>query len=372
MKISCLFFVLGVCSISALGDQEFFYLGTYTDHASSKGIYQGTLDTATGKLGPLSVSASALDPSFLALRPDGQILYAAEETPGTGAVEAFRRTANGRLLRLNKRSANGNGTCHVSVDPTGRDVLVANYGSGSIACFRLRKNGSIGARTAFVQFSGSGPDADRQAGPHAHSIYVSPDDAFVYSCDLGSDRIWIFRFDAARGTLVANDPPFAQVPPGSGARHLVFGRDGELVYVSNETGHSISVFARNLSTGNLTPLQTVTSLPPGMPDAEAATAEIALHPNGKWLYVSNRGSDTISAFAVGPSGRLKFMQSLAAGVKSPRSFAIDPVGRWMIVAGQNDNRIAVLKIDPASGELSTTDQSAQLGSPVCVLFQTKK
>jgi 6-phosphogluconolactonase len=372
MKIRSLLFILCLCGAPAIGKQEAFYLGTYTDHSSSQGIYRGTLDTVTGKLGPLILSARAVDPSFLALRPDGRILYAAEETPGTGSVEAFRRGNDGRLLSLNRQSANGNGTCHVSVDLTGRNVLAANYGSGNIACFQLRKNGSISTRTAFVQFTGSGPDADRQAAPHAHSVYVSPDNAFVYSCDLGSDRIWIFKFDAAKGTLVANDPPFAQVPPGSGARHLVFGRGGSTVYVSNEMGRSVSIFARNPTTGNLTPLQTISSSLPGTPDAKAATAEVVLHPTGKWLYVSNRGSNTLSAFAIDPSGRLKFIQSLSAGVDSPRSFAIDPSGHWLIAAGQNDNRIAVLKIDSANGELSATAESAPAGSPVCVLFEIEK
>jgi 6-phosphogluconolactonase len=192
----------------------------------------------------------------------------------------------------------------------------------------------------------------------------------VYACDLGSDRIWIFKFDAARGRLVANDPPWAQVPPGNGPRHLVFSRNGGFLYVSNELGHSITVFARDSSTGKLTPLQT-TVVPSGKSGGNIRTAELALHPSGKWLYVSNRGGDTLSMFAVRSSGRLGLIQTIAAGVKSPRSFAIDPLGRWIIVAGQNDNRIAVLKIDARSGELSATAPSARAGGPVCVLFEKK-
>jgi 6-phosphogluconolactonase len=222
-----------------------------------------------------------------------------------------------------------------------------------------------------IQLAGSGPNPKRQLGPHAHSIYTSPDDAFVYACDLGSDKVWIFKFDAGDGTLVPSDPPFARVPPGSGPRHLAFNPNGKFVYVSNEMGHDVTVFTRNASTGDLTVLETVGTLPAGTPEGNVTTAEIALHPSGKWLYVSNRGCDTISAFAVGEDGRIKLIQSVAAGVKFPRNFGLDASGQWMITAGQNDGRIAVLKVDPASGRLSATDQSAQVGSPVCVLFEGK-
>jgi 6-phosphogluconolactonase len=361
-------FVLG--TISAFGEQESFYIGTYTDHSSSKGIYQGSLDSVTGKLGRIVLAAAASDPSFIALSPDGQTLYAAEELPDAGRVQAFRRTNDGSLFALNRRSAGGQATCHVSIDPSGRDVLVANYGSGTIACFRIRKDGAIGFRTARIRFSGSGPNEDRQQGPHAHCIYASPDDAFVYACDLGSDRIWIFKFDAARGRLVAHDPSWAQVPPGSGPRHFFFSRDGKFVYVTNELGHSVTVFARNSSIGNLTWLQTIV-IPSEKSGQKSSAAEIALHPSGRWLYVSSRGSDTLSVFATRPSGRLRLIQAVCAGVKSPRSFAIDPLGRWLVAAGQDDNRIAVLRIDARNGELSATTHSARLGSPVCVLFEKK-
>jgi 6-phosphogluconolactonase len=370
MKSFRLFFVLVLGATSVFGEQESFYLGTYTGRSSSHGIYRGSLDSVTGKLGAITLAAATIDPSFLALSPDGQALFAANELPGAGRVQAFRRADDGSLVELNRRSAGGEGTCHVSVDPSGRDLLVANYGSGIIACFQIRAGGKIGWRTARIRFTGSGPDADRQQGPHAHCVYASPDDAFIYSCDLGSDRIWIFKFDAARGRLVANDPPWAQVPPGSGPRHLVFSRDGAFLYVANELGHSVTVFARNSSTGKLTPLQTIV-ISSGKSDGKISAAEIALHPSGRWLYVSCRGSDTLSVFAVRPSGRLRLVQGISAEVKSPRSFAIDPSGRWIIAAGQDDNRIAVLRIDARSGELVVTAHSARLGSPVCVLFGRK-
>lgn len=367
MKSVGFFSAIVLCGTSALGEQESFYVGTYTDRSGSQGIYQASIDSVTGELGPITLAASVADPSFIALSPDEGNLYAVQELSGTGRVQAFRRGADGGLIALNGRSADGKGTCHLSLDPSGRDLLVANYETGSIACFRIQADGAIGDRTSLIPFSGSGPDAGRQRGPHAHCIEASPDDAFVYSCDLGSDRIWIFRFDAARGSLVPDKPPWVQVPPGSGPRHLVFSHDGRFFYVSNELGRSVSVFARDPVTGSLAPMETI-NLPAAGSGGNAIPAEIALHPGGRWLYVSNRGSDTLSVFAVRPSGRLTLIQNVDAGVKSPRSFAIDPTGRWIIAAGQGDNRIAVLKIDPQSGKLSAPVFSARAASPVCVLF----
>jgi 6-phosphogluconolactonase len=367
MKISGILFALLVAFSPVFGDSEPFYLGTYTDHSSSKGIYEGSLDSGTGKLGPLILAGLTVNPSFLALSPSGNALYASCETPGD--VQAFGREPHGGLFPLNRQAAGGSGTSYVAVDPGGQDVLIANYTSGSIACFRLQPNGSLGLRTAFVQFTGSGPNAKRQQGPHAHSIYVSPDDAFVYACDLGSDHVWIFKFDGAAGTLVPATPPFAIVPPGSGPRHLAFSLDGKYVYVANEMGHTVSVFFRDVATGVLNPLQTIDALPAGTPAENVTTAEIVLHPSGKWVYVSNRGCDTVSVFAPDSMGRLNLIQSISAGVNFPRSIAVDPSGRWLITAGQKDSRIAVLKIDPQTGLLSATLQSAQVGSPVCILFE---
>jgi 6-phosphogluconolactonase len=367
MKIPLALFWLAAGAPLAGAAPESFYLGTYTDHSGSKGIYAGTLDSMTGALGPLTLAASAVDPSFLALKPDGTALYTAEETPGAGAIGAWRRGTDGALSPLNQHSANGDGTCFVSIDPSGRDALIANYGSGSVACFRLRADGSVGDRTAFVPFTGSGPNHGRQQGPHAHCLLASPDGRFAYACDLGSDRLWVFRFDAATGKLVPDDPPAIQLGPGGGPRHLVFSREGKALYLASEMGHTVTVFSRDTFTGTLTPLQVISTLPPDAP-ASATTAEIVLHPNGKWLYVSNRGNDTITVFSIGAFDRLRRIESVPAGVQGPRSFAIDPGGRWLLVAGQNDNRLAVLRLDPQTGRLTVTTQATPAASPVCVLF----
>lgn len=363
--VSLLFLLTGDMA-SAFVEQASFYIGTYTDSSSSKGIYQGTIDIVNGKLGPLKLAAQATDPSFLALRPDNTALYAAEETPGIGQVQSFARKPDGSLTPLNEQSAEGNGTCHASVDPSGRDVFIANFGTGNIACFPLKPNGSISPRSAMIQF----PVSDSKHPPHAHSNYVSPDGKFVYSCDLGSDHVWIFKFDAAAGTLTPNDPPSASVPPGHGARHLAFSKDGKFIYVVNEMGHSVTLFARNAATGGLIPIQTVDALPPTT-SGNQASAEIVLHPSGRWLYVSNRGSDTISVFEIDSVGKLALIQNFPAEVQRTRSFAIDPMGHWMITAGQQDNRIAVLEINVSTGKLSATGHSAPVGSPVCVLFEER-
>jgi 6-phosphogluconolactonase len=364
-------FVLLALTVPASGRSLPFYVGTSTSDSSSKGIYEGTLNTETGELslaGPLALAENA---TFLALSPDGRHLYAAEELPGGGCVQAFSQEVNGRLDALNKQAVKGSGTCFVSVDATGHDVFLANYGSGSIACVQVKPDGSLVDATAFAQFTGSGPNISRQQTPHAHSIYASPDNAFVYACDLGTDRIYIFKLDAARGTLVAGDPAFATVPPGSGPRHIAFSLKGDFVYVANEMGNSVTVFSRNAVTGALNSLQTISTLVSGTPDPKVTTGEIVLHPSGKWLYVSNRTIDTISVFSIGTDGLLKLIQSTSSVVKFPRNFALDPTGQWLLAAGQKDNRIAVLKIDTASGKLTATPHEAEVGSPMCILFEGK-
>ncbi len=348
-----------------------FYLGTYTKPGKSQGIYVGKLDTATGKLSPIELAGEAKSPSFVALSPDQRFLYAAMEAGG-GAVGAFAVGADGKLTKLNEQPSGGGGACHVWVDATGKTVFVANYGGGSIASFAVKPDGSLGERATFVQFEGTGPDPKRQEKPHGHSIYTDAANKFVYSCDLGTDKVWIFKLDAAKSTLTPAEPPFGKVPAGGGPRHLAIHPNGKFAYANNEMGLSVTAFARNESTGALTELHTLPTLPEGADAKGASTAEIFCHPTGKWLYVSNRGHDTIATYAIGTDGKLTFIEAAPAQVKVPRGFAIDPSGQWLITAGQDDDKIAVLKIDPATGKLSATDQTASVGSPVCVLFAPQK
>lgn len=358
MKQMILFALLVLLGPNAPAKEAPFFV------CGSDGIYRGELDADTGKLGPLSLACKTSQANFLALSPDGKSLYATT----SNSVRSFAVGADGTLTPLNEIAEPGSEACHVSVDAAGRDVLVAEYNTGYVDCFSRKPDGMLGERTSFHMLEGSGPDKARQMGSHAHSIYIDPANKFVYVCDLGGDDVWIYKFDAAQGKLKANTPLLAKVPPGSGPRHLVFDASGRFVYVASEMGHCVTRFSRDAASGALTPLETVSTLPSEMPAAGVATAEIAIHPSGRWLYVSNRGCDTISEFSIGADGQLTLVDSVSSVAKFPRNFALDPSGRWLIVAGQKDNRLAVLKIDPANGRLTATDQFTGMAAPNCVLF----
>ncbi len=343
-----------------------FYLGTYTVKSPSQGIYTGTLETRTGVLGPVTLATKAQSPSFLAFSPDRKVLYACAEG-NQGIVYAFNKEADGRLSLLNQLPS-GSVDCHVSVDATGQTLFLASYGEGNVSAFALKPDGSLDHRSAFIQETGTGPNPLRQTGPHLHSMYHDPENRRVYACDLGTDHVYIFNYNPVSGGLTPSQPPFAQMPPGSGPRHLAWSPDGRFAYVNGEMDCNVTVFKRDPASGALELIQTLPTLPPGTDTNGVTTAEIFCHPNGRWLYVSNRGCGTITVYARGDDGRLTWIQSAPAQVKVPRGFALDPSGQWLLVGGQSENKIAVLKIDQASGELSPTDQTTGVGAPVCVVF----
>jgi 6-phosphogluconolactonase len=286
----------------------------------------------------------------------------------SGQVGAFRVLQDGRLDLLNKESSGGGGACHVWVNPSGSHVMVANYGTGNIAVFPLAGDGSVGEASAQVQFTGSGPNPHRQKKPHAHAIYTDADDRFVFVCDLGTDKIWSFGFDPEKGTLTPTEPAFAQVPPGGGPRHLALHPGGKFAYVNNEMGMSVTAFSRDPETGVLFPFQTISTLEEGA-EVAGATAEIFVHPTGRWLYVSNRGPDTITVYEIADNGRLEKIQIAPSGVREPRGFAIDASGQWLVVAGQNDDRVVSLRIDQETGTLSASGHEVGVPKPVCILFR---
>jgi len=349
-----------------------FFVGTYTDNGMSRGIYTGTLDTQTGHLSPLELAAGLQSPNYLALSPDQKSLYAVSPTNG-GSVADFNVNTNGRLTFLNLLPS-GKECCHVSVGATGRNVFVVNYFADSVGSYLANPDGSLKEIAQYQTFKGSGPVADRQDRPHLHSIYADAADRFVYACDLGTDNIWFFGLHPRTGKLDPLDPPSFKVPPGSGPRHLAFSPDQQFVYVNGEMGLNVNVFARTYSNGKLKLIQTIGTLPPTAERAGMSTAEIVCHPSGKWLYVSHRDSlhrrrDSVAVFAIGSDGQLTWLQNAPAEVRVPRGFGVDPTGHWLIMAGQSDNKLAVLKIDEATGKLSSTDQTAMVGSPVCVIFE---
>ena len=372
MKHLVPFVLMHFLCVAVMADEVRFYLGTYTDKQTSKGIYTGKLDTSTGRISPLELAVETVSPTFLALSPNGKFLYASSEN----SVAAFRVEDNGRLTALNEMPS-GSGACHVSVDATGRNVFAAHYNGGSIACFQTKPDGSLAARTTSIQLTGSGPNPERQTHPYLHSMYPDESNRRVYACDLGTDSVWIFHFDSQTGVLTPNDPPSAKVPPGSGPRHLALHPNGRFAYVNGELAMNVTAFARNARNGKLTALQTLPTLPSGTSSNGFSTAEIFCHPSGKWLYVSNRDisnqrRDSIAVYAIGKNGKLKWIENAPVPVKVPRGFGIDPTGRWLIVGGQQDNKIAVLKIDSATGRLSVTDQFAGVGAPVCVIYAPTK
>jgi len=360
--------LLGLSAVSA--ETIDFYIGTYTKPGGSKGIQRGSLDLATGALKLEGLAAEAKNPSFLAVHPNGKFLYAAVEGGG-GAVGAFAIEKDGALRHLNDDSTKGAGNCHVFVDASGKNVLAANYGGGSIASLPIRADGSVGPATGFVQHTGQSVNPKRQSAPHAHSIYANGD--FVYACDLGTDDVFVYRFDATKGTLVPNSPPSGKVPPGSGPRHLAFHPKGGFAYVNNEMTSAVTAFAHDAKKGTLTALQTLSTLPDSAADAaKNSTAEIFCHPSGRFLYVSNRGHDSIAVFAIGADGKLTSVQHAPAKVKTPRGFALSPDGNWLVAAGQASDSLASHRIDPATGKLTPAAEVAGVGAPVCVVFANPK
>jgi 6-phosphogluconolactonase len=349
------------------------FIGTYTSPAS-RGIYVSRLDPASGQLSAPTLAAEARNPSFLASTPDGRFLYAVNElnevdgTPG-GSVTAYAvDKATGTLKKLNAQSTVGGGPCHVSV--VGRLVFVANYGGGSIAAYPIEADGSLKPASSFVQHTGASVDPQRQKGPHAHGVTPDPSGRFLYVPDLGLDKVFVYRIDAAKGALTAATPPFAAITPGAGPRHVALSADGRRVYVITEMGMTIEVFERAPATGALTRVQTISTLPAGQDVAKGfSTAEILLHPSGRFLYGSNRGHDSLAVYAVAPdTGRLTLVEHVPTGGKMPRAFTIDPSGAFLIAGNQNSDQVVAFRIDAKSGRLTPAGQPVAVGKPVSFEF----
>ncbi|MGA2772325.1 MAG: lactonase family protein [Bryobacteraceae bacterium] len=343
------------------------YIGTYT-RPPSQGIYAWRFQAASGKLTPLGLAAETSNPTFLAVDPNQRFLYAANEDKA-GTISAFAiDPATGQLKLLNRVPSRGSGPCHVAVDPGGKWVFAANYNSGSVAAFPVREDGTLGEATGFVQHVGSSVNAQRQSGPHAHSANVSPDGRWLLVADLGLDQILSYRVDAVKGTLSAGDPPFTKVAPGSGPRHLAFGRDGRFAYAINEMLSTVTVFRYNSAHGSLDELQTAPVTPEGYTGPKSS-AEIAVDPSGKFLYGSNRGDSTIAVFRIdGDKGTLTAVERVSTQGKTPRNFAIDPSGAFLFAANQDSGNVVVFRVDPATGRLTPTGNVLEVASPVCVVF----
>jgi 6-phosphogluconolactonase len=351
------------------------YFGTYTS-GTSKGIYVSRINRKTGALTAPVLAAEVSNPSYLAVHPTRDFLYAVNESDryegkSTGSVSAFAiDRATGTLRALNRQPSVGPGPAHLTTDQVGRNVLVANYGGGSVAVLPIDADGSLKPASAFVQHTGAGVNPERQKGPHAHAINLDSTDRFAYVPDLGIDKVMIYRFDSAGGSLVANEPPAASVQPGAGPRHFAFHPSGRHAYVINELHCTISVFSRDTASGALTIVETVSTLPAGQSVQEGfSTADVQVHPSGRFLYGSNRGHDSIAVFAIDEkSGRLTHVETEPTQGRTPRAFGIDPSGTFLLAANQRSDSVIVFRIDANTGQLAPTGTRIEMGAPVCVKF----
>jgi 6-phosphogluconolactonase len=374
-----LFAAVALGADRASGSDYLAYIGTYTQK-NSKGIYVFRLNSSTGKLTPLGLAAETTSPSYLAIHPNHRFLYAVAEVNNfggqkSGAVSAFSiDRSTGKLTLLNQVSARGSGPCHVMVDPTGKTLLVANYDSGSVAALPVGQDGRLRDASAAIQHHGTSVNPERQEGPHAHCINTSPDNHFVLAADLGLDQVLVYRFDPARGSLAPNDPPFGKTPPGAGPRHFAFHPNGRFVYVINEIQCTASTFSYDAQRGALKLLATVSTVPKDYKvTKDDSTAEIRVHPSGKFVYGSNRGPDSIAVFSVdSTTGTLHPIEYVSTQGKTPRGFNIDPTGSYLIAGNQDSDSLVVFRIDQKTGRLTPTGQKLEAYAPVDVEFVAVK
>ncbi len=335
------------------------------------GIHAFGFDTQTGTLTPRHRTTDIQNPFFLAVSKDKRFLYAIDAEKFGGAedelVAAYAiEGSTGKLTRLNQQSARGSASCYLDVDATGKSVLVANYSSGSVASLPVKPDGSLGEAASFIQHSGSGADPERQKGPNAHSIILSPDNRFALAADLGIDKIMIYRLDASEAKLTTNEVvPFIQLTPGSGPRHLTFHPNGQQVYSINELANTITVFPYDTVWGTLKVRQTISTLPADF-TGKSYTADLKITPDGKFLYGTNRGHDSIAAYRISDFGRLSLIGIQPSLGKGPQNLLITPDGRWLLCANMPGNSVIVFQIDAATGQLKATGEPIAMPMPSCI------
>ena len=376
-SVLSLFSFASLCAAAAprKNSEYFAYIGTYTQEGStSKGIYAYRFDSQTQKLTPIGLAAETINPSFLAVAPNQRFLYAVNEISNyqgqkSGAVSAFAiDRASGKLTFINQVASRGTDPCYITVDKTGKYVLVANYSSGSIAVFPIREDGGLGQASSFVQHSGHGTNPQRQEGPHAHSIDMSADNRFAMVDDLGLDETIAYPFDSSNGSLSVSAAKIAKAAPGAGPRHFAFEPNGKFCYVIDEMGSTVSAYSFDAATGALKPLQTISSIPKTFSKLDES-AEIQVAPSGSFLYASNRGHDSIAVFAIDPTkGTLTLVEYVSTQGASPRSFQIAPGGRLLFAANEKSDNIVLFRIDPQSGRLTATGKVLEISQPVCIKF----
>ncbi len=350
-----------------LSSDELFFV------AEKKGIYAYRLNEKTGAIFPANIAVEVANPGFLAIHPSKKFLYSVNtakiDGKNVGVATAFSiESKTGKLTLLNHQPTKGNGPTHLAVDRSGKNILVANYGSGSVSAFPIQKNGSLGSVSAFVQHTGSSINPQRQTESHAHSITTDPGNRFVVSCDLGLDKVLVYKFDASDGSLEPNTPAFVPLKPGAGPRHHAFDSNGKYLYVINELDSTLTAFSYDSKIGALKEIQSVPTLPKDF-NGINYPAEVAVHPSGKFLYGSNRGHDSIVVFRIDKkTGMLSLIEHEATQGKFPRHFEIDPSGNYLLAENQDSGNVVVFRIDQKSGELSATGNKLEAEAPQCVKF----
>ncbi|MEI8078325.1 MAG: lactonase family protein [bacterium] len=344
------------------------YFGTYTHAAKSEGIYHATLDLKTGALSTPELAAAVANPSFIDVHPTGKFLYAVTEGEA-GMVSAFAIDPATRKLRLlNACPSGGSGPCHLAINREGTLLLVANYGSGSVAAIPIRANGTLSGPSSVIQHHGSSVNPARQNEPHAHSITFSPDGRLAFAADLGLDKIMIYTVNAATGTLAPHVPAFVSIKGGAGPRHFTFHPNGRFAYLINELNNTLTAYAYNAQSGALTEVQLISTLPEDFNGVSWA-AEVRIHPNGNFLYASNRGHDSLASYRIDPAtGILTRVGFQRSGIDNPRHFNLDPSGRFCVVANQDSDRVCTFRVNPETGALEPVGTPVTIGQPVCVRF----
>jgi 6-phosphogluconolactonase len=350
-----------------------FYIGTYTSNTKSRGIYRSELDLDSGEMSEPRLAAEALNPSFLAVNHNGSYLYAVSKTDGEGGVNAFKIIGEtGLLEHIGSQSSKGVSPCFVSIDTAGRNLLVANYSSGSITVLPISKDGGLEPSACSIAHEGKSENPTRQEAPHAHSIISSPDGRYVFAADLGIDKIMIYKLDKDAGTLTPAEQPFAKLCPGSGPRHMAFHPGGKFFYVINELNSTITAFDYDHKTARLSEIETITTLPRFFSGTNHP-AQICVHPSGRYLYGSNRGHDSIAAYEVNTgNGTLSLIEIESDGINEPRNFNIDPNGNFIVCANQHAGSLITFRIDFETGKLEKTPHKIDVPSPVCVEFVVKE
>ncbi len=351
------------------------YFGTYTG-SGSKGIYRSILDEKTGELSDLVLAAELENPSFLVVSPDQKYLFAVSENgkfkgKEGGGVSSFAIGKDGGLTLISQVNSGGGAPCHISTDPQGKCLLVANYMGGSISSYQIAADGKLVSPAAggFIQHEGQGAQLPRQASPHAHSVNVGPTGKRAYVADLGLDKVLIYKLDAAGGMIAPNTPPFLKLPDATGPRHFSFHPSGKWAYTNLEMSLQVAALCHDAKTGALAVLEIELTVPEGTERKGNSTAECLVHPTGKWVYVSNRGHNSIAAFAIDQkTGKLDFIERESTQGKTPRNFGIDPSGKFLITGNQGSGNVVVLKINQDTGSLDPIGHEIEVPDPVCIRF----